>query len=165
MLNVFGGEGEIVTALVLCGTVFLGLALWKFLMQERHRDPGATLRPVEREWAVRRVEEAFAELAPRVLLLNRLETAVESALRDGSADGPWPDVRGRLERIGLDEFWRDFARVSAFGEEDPARAVSELRRVGVRLERCLEELEEIGRVLRVGQGGWMSAEGEKDAGE
>ena len=165
MLNIFGGEEGIVTALVLCGTVFLGLALWRFLMQERYRGPGAVLSPVEREWAVRRVGEAFAELAPRALLLNRLETAVGSALRDGSAGGPGTDARGRLERVGLDEFWRDFARASALGEEDPARAVCELRRVGVRLERCLEELEEIGRALRVGQGGRVSAEGEKDAGE
>ncbi len=161
MVRVLVGAGAITTVLILCGTIFLGLALWRFVVQERYRSP-AGLSPVEREWAIREVEEAFAGLAPRVLLLGRLETAVKLALRDGAEDGAGTGVQALLRWAALEGFWRDLAYVSALGEEDPVRSLSELRRVGVRLDGCLEELEKIGRILRVGREGRMSAEGEKD---
>ena len=157
-----GGAEAITTALILGGVVFVALALRGFVVGERYRSPRADLGPVEREWAVREVEEALAELAPRVLALGEGERAVELALRDGGADEARVTVRDRLGRADLGGFWDDFARVSALAGEEPIRALSELRRVGARLDGCLEEVEEIARVLDVGRGGRAPVEGGED---
>lgn len=133
------GFSWVVTGLLGVAGLFVAVVLGWFIAGEQYRRPPAALSPVERARMVREAEEYLAGLAPAVILLSEKEKAVEVALA-GVQEGAARDL---LHEVSVGEFWREFAVVSALVEEDPVRAIRELRRLRIRLENSISGLDSV----------------------
>lgn len=142
-----GPEGSrYAVALVCAGTTAVLLFVIFFLRSERYGRPEEPERDAESYRARRAAEEVVASLAPETLLLAEREKDVARAL--GNAGG---EERREAERLLREAdaagFWRRFAGALALIEDDPHKALDELRPLPSLVGTALEKLEEVAEVL------------------
>lgn len=140
-------EGSGYSVVLVCaGTTAVILFVIFFLKSERYGRPEEPERNADFYRARRAAEEAVAALAPGTLLLAEREKVVARLL--GGAGG---EERREAERLSREAdaagFWRRFAGALALIEDDPHKALDELRPLPSLVEPALEKLEEVAEVL------------------
>ncbi|HEX2728193.1 MAG TPA: hypothetical protein VHM16_00475 [Rubrobacteraceae bacterium] len=132
-------SGLLATAFMVLGTLFVVLAIGLFLLGKWGL-PVRDLEPAERFWYSKEVTVMLVELAPLILSLKEREQSLDLL----GVDDVWGrEVRDAMNRTETHELWSEFARASALAEEDPKRAVEQLRRLRPRLQECVMELDEL----------------------
>lgn len=147
------------TAFVVVGTLFVALAMGWFLISKRGL-PVRDLEPAERFWYSREAAILFTELSPLILSLKEREELLELELPRMDASRA-EEIREAMGRTGAHEMWSTFARASTFVEENPKRAVEQLRCLRPRLQECVRSSDEL---LYRGLASGKVERGEGDAG-
>ncbi len=129
-------------------TVVIVILLGAVVVRLRYVEDTPSFSPVEVEWLREEAEGRISDLSSRVMALAELERTVTQSMDLG--DG-YEESRSGAEELlveaAADDFWGRFVVASALVEEEPVKALEELKRLPGLLEGTIQKLERAERLF------------------